>query len=544
MLSVTRALWLIIGISLAIHVLTLLVGQLWLYDWLWQNPTLHSSIEMSGSVIALVVAIFLIYFQRFGRGTSYNMQIAAALLCMGVLDGFHAMLHVGEAFVWLHSMATFLAGVCFFSIFFPTRWRFFSSVYWPVSACVFAVIFGGITLIFHHQVPAMVQQGEFTALAKGLNFVGGVMLFIAALGLVQSYFRTGVTNDLLFCLHCSLFGAAAIMFEQSELWDLPWWGWHLLRFLAYMVALWFVFRDESLLLTELSTHRDKLDLLVDERTSQLHQSNQNLELALQHLHNTQLQTSESMSAAGVSNALEELSYEVNAPLTNAMTGASQIRPWIAELRQSLRDDAPNEQELEHLLCQLEQQERRVRCNLDEAMQRVNDLQLADLEKADLNKVSMDVQSHVETALSVLNDQLEARQITIDLICPDPVSIRSYPGALAQVVNSLVMNSLQHAFPDGRDGHIKVDIRANPDGLQLLYSDNGCGIEPQVLDRVFEPFFTTSQGESSGLGLYICHNLVSQKLAGHLSCQSKLGEGTQFTLQLPYDIEAEPVFTTS
>ncbi len=77
-------------------------------------------------------------------------------------------------------------------------------------------------------------------MAITLNLGGGVLLLLASVKLIQTYFRSHSTDDLLFCANCLLFGTAAIMFEQSHLWDLTWWGGHFLLLVAYSIALWFV----------------------------------------------------------------------------------------------------------------------------------------------------------------------------------------------------------------------------------------------------------------------------------------------------------------
>ncbi len=208
--------------------------------WKWEHDPCHSSIEMSGSVIALFVATFLIIFERAKCGTNFNMQIASALIVMGMLDGLHAIVREGNAFVWLHSVATFAGGILFVTIFLPMHWKFPRSVKWPLSTLIIALAIGSCSLLFPDILPLMVQQGKFTQVAMWLNISGGILLFLSAFRLMKEYFNTRNTDDLLFCLHCSLFGAAATMFEQSVIWDAPWWGWHILRFMAYLVALWFI----------------------------------------------------------------------------------------------------------------------------------------------------------------------------------------------------------------------------------------------------------------------------------------------------------------
>lgn len=73
-------------------------------------------------------------------------------------------------------------------------------------------------------------------------------------------------------------------------------------------------------------------------------------------------------------------------------------------------------------------------------------------------------------------------------------------------------------------------------LILRYSDTGKGIPADIIDKVFDPFFTTNrQGGGSGLGLHIVYNLVTHKLNGTIACKSTVGQGTTFTIKLPMSI---------
>jgi len=236
-------LWFILAVSLATHLLCLVAGRIWLASWSWPHEPFHTTVELVGGMIALGVAWMLLSLERLDAGTSFNIWIAAALVGMGILDSLHAMVHVGQAFVWLHSTATFVGGLLFTMVWLPANWQRRAKS-WPWAVLFGALLFGILSLIWRDSLPQMVDNGRFTLVAKALNLLGGVLLFFAAIRLVLTYRWTRNVDDLLFCLHCGLFGAAAIMFEQSTLWDVPWWGWHLLRLLAYGVALWFVFETD------------------------------------------------------------------------------------------------------------------------------------------------------------------------------------------------------------------------------------------------------------------------------------------------------------
>ncbi|MDH3391175.1 MAG: HAMP domain-containing histidine kinase, partial [Desulfobulbaceae bacterium] len=81
--------------------------------------------------------------------------------------------------------------------------------------------------------------------------------------------------------------------------------------------------------------------------------------------------------------------------------------------------------------------------------------------------------------------------------------------------------------------IKVSQGKNlQEGLMIEIRDNGCGIEEQNINKIYEPFFTTKSAESgSGLGMFICYNLV-EGLGGRIDVKSKPGIETTFRIILP------------
>jgi C4-dicarboxylate-specific signal transduction histidine kinase len=103
--------------------------------------------------------------------------------------------------------------------------------------------------------------------------------------------------------------------------------------------------------------------------------------------------------------------------------------------------------------------------------------------------------------------------------------------LHQVVVNLVVNGAQ-AVPDGRPG--KVEVRAEQQGerVVLTVEDDGAGMPPDVLRRVFEPFFTTRPfGTGTGLGLAFSRGLIAG-LGGELRLDSAVGRGTRAVIALP------------
>ncbi|MCF6458496.1 MASE3 domain-containing protein [Pseudoalteromonas sp. MMG024] len=253
-------------LSAFIHLLTFALAKTTLSQWRWQHIPFHSAVEVIGSVIALLVCFLLINLEQSKRGTSFNLVIAAAIGTMGVFDIAHALVKPGNLFVWLHSLATFFGGLLFAIVLLKPKFTNAISTRFVFVVLLLSLIISIVSIIFPQHVPIMVQQTRFASLATFMNMFGGIALLFAAIKLFFVYKQYKKSDDLLFILHCSMFGFAAIMFQQSFLWDVSWWGWHLLRLLAYGVALWFALQNERYLFLQLQSSNESL--LQQEKATQ------------------------------------------------------------------------------------------------------------------------------------------------------------------------------------------------------------------------------------------------------------------------------------
>ena len=113
--------------------------------------------------------------------------------------------------------------------------------------------------------------------------------------------------------------------------------------------------------------------------------------------------------------------------------------------------------------------------------------------------------------------------------------------LEQLLINLMMNSLQHGFADGSVPG-KIDIAVSlpaPSTLRISYVDNGTGMGSEVAERIFEPFFTTRRGSGgSGLGMFLCYNIVTSELGGSIRCAGSPGQGVSFEITIPCEISGE------
>ena len=139
----------------------------------------------------------------------------------------------------------------------------------------------------------------------------------------------------------------------------------------------------------------------------------------------------------------------------------------------------------------------------------------------------------------MQTRLSVERVRLGCELPDGLALDGYPEVLQQVLEQLLENACLHAFRNNSGGHIQVGARRiNGTRLALEVRDNGAGMPPADAARALEPFFTTSFGQGgSGLGLFVAHSLVSGMLGGLLHLDSRPGEGTAVTLDLPLHDDA-------
>jgi two-component system NtrC family sensor kinase len=139
---------------------------------------------------------------------------------------------------------------------------------------------------------------------------------------------------------------------------------------------------------------------------------------------------------------------------------------------------------------------------------------------------------IERSLEYCDYLIQQRGVQVTLKLADDIpSVLGVAGQLQQVLVNLTTNAC-HAMPEGA-GMLSIDARMGPTGdVEIRLSDNGSGISPDHLGRIFEPFFSTKgEGHGTGLGLSIVRNLVELH-HGVIEVHSELGQGTTFVLTFP------------
>ncbi len=268
---------------------------------------------------------------------------------------------------------------------------------------------------------------------------------------------------------------------------------------------------------------------------ELRASKEKAETALHELNAAQQNLIDAERLAALGGLVAGVAHEVNNPIGISLTVASSFARRTEMFEAELRSETG---------LRRSQLEDFVRTSRDAAQQLVGNLHRAGELIQSFKQVAVD-RSHAERrlfSLSEATDQiiaslrpaLKKASITLSVEVPEGLVIDGYPGAYGQILTNLFLNAAYHAFPDGRSGAIAISAKPRgSDDVEIIFSDNGAGMTPDVQRQAFDPFFTTRRNEGgTGLGLHIVYNLVTQQLGGRMMLDSRLGQGTTFRIIMP------------
>ncbi|MFL5310467.1 MAG: ATP-binding protein [Myxococcales bacterium] len=233
----------------------------------------------------------------------------------------------------------------------------------------------------------------------------------------------------------------------------------------------------------------------------------------------QLVFSERMASMGTLSG--GLAHEINNPLSSVLAN-------LALLGQELAKALPDTEHTRDLLEAVAEAHR----GADRVAKIVRGLKVFS-RGLDERRRPLDVAQVAEQVLHLLANELRHRARVVRDFQPAP-PVEASEAHLGQVLVNLILNAAQ-SIPEGEaDGNeVRVSVRPGRDREVLLeVRDTGAGMPPDVLARVFDPFFTTRPvGSGSGLGLSICHGIVSS-LGGRIEAESTPGGGSTFRVTLP------------
>jgi signal transduction histidine kinase len=266
---------------------------------------------------------------------------------------------------------------------------------------------------------------------------------------------------------------------------------------------------------------------------ELRASRDRAEKALEDLREAQQNLIAAEKLAALGGLVAGVAHEVNNPIGISLTVASSFARRCDEFAKEVGSGPLRRSRLDEFLEGGRDAANQLVTNLQRAGELVQSFKQVAVDRSHADRRPFDLRESTDQIVASLRPVLKKSQITLTVDVPPGISMDSYPGSYGQVLTNLFLNSVVHAFPDGRAGSVLVEARPVRDDVDIFVSDDGVGMSEEIQRRAFDPFFTTRRGEGgTGLGLHIIFNLVTQQLGGRLAFESRLGWGTRFRITLP------------
>ena len=216
-----------------------------------------------------------------------------------------------------------------------------------------------------------------------------------------------------------------------------------------------------------------------------------------------------------------------------VTAASFLDGKTREFLKSYEAGQLKRSELEAFLKTAQEVSNSILINMQRAAELISSFKQVAVDQSSQHIRRFNFKEYIDEVLLSMRPKYKKTSHTIEVDCPDNISINSYPGAFSQILSNLINNSLLHGFKEMENGVMNVQVRFENKELTFVYSDNGMGMNEEQKEKIFDPFFTTMRGKGgTGLGMSILFNLVTQTLKGRIDMETAPGQGVKFTIVFP------------
>lgn len=277
-----------------------------------------------------------------------------------------------------------------------------------------------------------------------------------------------------------------------------------------------------------------LEVRVQQRSAALEQANRDLSDALDTLKRTKKDLISAEKMASLGSLVAGIAHELNTPIGNSLLAASSLSDHVKEFDAVVAGGAMKRSAFNRFLVDISMAANLVVGSLHKAASLIASFKQVAVDQTSDQRRRFDLENVLQDTLATYAPRLRRANCSVTLRIAGRIELDSFPGSLCQVINNLINNALIHAF----DGHEapEIVIEARPeegDTMALDFSDNGVGMNEEILRRVFDPFFTTKMGQGgTGLGMSIVYNIVTGMLGGQIGVESQPGRGTRVRLLIP------------
>lgn len=264
-----------------------------------------------------------------------------------------------------------------------------------------------------------------------------------------------------------------------------------------------------------------------------------LEQLVEHLNQAQDRLVQSEKMAALGGLVAGITHEVNTPVGIGVTATSFLSEKLTSLQQAFNDKSLTSKTLEAFITEALQGTDLLQSNLSRASELIASFKQIAVDQASEAIRTINLAEYINEVIRSLQPNFKKTQHQIEVNCPDNITLRCPAGAISQIFTNLLMNSLIHGFEDIKEGLIRITVLDEDNNVDIRFSDNGKGLPPEQLEKLFHPFFTTKREQGgSGLGTHITYNLVRQTLGGSITVSSEPGQGLHYHIRFPKNLKLD------
>ena len=253
-----------------------------------------------------------------------------------------------------------------------------------------------------------------------------------------------------------------------------------------------------------------------------------------HASETQRYLIETERLAALGSLVAGVAHEISSPIGTSLTIASTLAHRSADFRDQIESSKVRRTLVVEFADGSRNAADQLVANLQRAGGLVQSFKQVAVDRGSDEQRTFDLRLATEQVIASARPRITKSQSSLAIEIPSDIVMNSFPGPYGQVLTNLVFNAVTHGFANGPGGHMFIKARRlGMEQVEITFSDDGSGIPEDVQRHVFDPFFTTRRAQgSTGLGLYIVHNLVTQQLGGKITLASAPGKGTTVCMTLP------------
>jgi signal transduction histidine kinase len=241
--------------------------------------------------------------------------------------------------------------------------------------------------------------------------------------------------------------------------------------------------------------------------------------------------------ASLGNLVAGIAHEINTPIGICVTAITNLHHQYKTLKNKIINETASDKHLDYFFEDVDEACTIIESNTLRAATLINSFKEIAVDQSSEAAREINIKEYIEEILLSMRPILKKSPHEVIVECPDNLIVETIPGAISQILNNMINNSIIHGLNNIEKGYMKITVIKEVNSFIICYQDNGKGLSADQVKMLFEPFYTTKRGSGgSGLGTHVIYNLVTSTLNGKIAVQSEPNKGLRYDISIPlYDL---------